>query len=128
MKISFVTAFLVLVSGMANASSSLSLPPKAKIQINSQISTGNSPNDTDCKGFKLNRAQVRHIFETYKPVTVSDLHDYYTWTNCSLDGTLTVYKKFFTWKIRPGHILETDYPDGAMKTLGGAHTDSPDGK
>ncbi len=107
---------------------------KWRLPSSAQVIVGLAGQDRDdhssdgCRKFKLNEKQVREIFSDYHELTSRELHDHYLWAPCYVDGIARVGARTFNWRIRAGNTLETTYPDGKKKVLGGAYTDSPSGE
>lgn len=80
-----------------------------------------------CPNFHLKENDVRQLFKEARPVTQKQIHDNYTWVECFVRGEIYLGNKTYNWKIRPGNLLETDYPDGKIKNLGGKPSDNPEG-
>ena len=90
------------------------LPPQAKLTLK-----------LDCPMFRLNEHQVRLRFSTYHLIDGTELHDWYSYDTCYTKGTIQLDGKTFSFQIQQGNTIETDYPDGNQKILGGRHTDNP---
>jgi hypothetical protein len=115
--------FLMLFSSNAIAHAQFALPPSAKISIGKLRIDDKARNDAQvCSGWTINAKQVRSMFRTYHRLGPGDLHDYYTEMQCWIDGTLEVDGKTFHWEAQLIHILNTDWPDGVDKTLGGKYS------
>ena len=120
--ISFV---LVGSNSFASSPKSFQLPSKAKIQIKGFKTDGNEADTKLCSDFRLNEAGLRNVFSTYRVITPKELHDYYDWLPCFIEGTITYQNKSYAFKARAGNILHTDYPDGVKRDLAGKRTTSP---
>jgi hypothetical protein len=120
---SLASLLLLVISGPAG--SHYPLPAKAVIAIGPRyIDPDVHPEDRSfCEQYTLTKAQVRRQFRTYRELHGSDLHDLYIWTSCGYSGTVTVQGKTYTWKTQIGGTMDTTWPDGVNKTLGGKPTD-----
>jgi hypothetical protein len=67
------------------------------------------------------------MFRSYHKLKSGEIHAYYLYPACWIRGTVSINGKTFHWEARPGNTLETDWPDGVNKMLGGKHTDNPAG-
>lgn len=123
---SILLFFFLGTSGLASekVSESFALPSRAIVEISRKGSDGGS-DGIPCGTLSIQ--DVRTFFSQYRLIKPSskDLHNKYLWTPCFVEGTITLGKKKFKWKHRPGNTLETDYPDGKQKVLGGKPTDGP---
>lgn len=124
----FVFTFLFFNWATAEEKRSFQLPSQAQVFIGAAGRDKTDKSSEGCRDFKLNKAQIREIFSTYHEVTPFELHNNYLWAPCYIDGAVQFRGKKFKWRIRVGNTLETAFPDGKWKVLGGAYTDTPSGK
>lgn len=68
---------------------------------------------------------MRWRFSTYHRVTGQEMNDDCSFGQCGIEGTVKVGDKVFTWKMGLYNTMETTYPDGRSKLLGGAYSDDP---
>jgi hypothetical protein len=95
------------------------LPSSAEITMG-QAEWEKGDIDADlCKRYRLPPEQLRKQFRTYHVLGQGDVHDHYSVFQCWIKGTVKVDGKTFTWESRPGNLMETDWPDGVKKMLGG---------
>jgi hypothetical protein len=112
----------------ASSNGRFAIPRTAEIKI---IGFGADDKDATaeaCKDFRLTSAQVRSYFRKAHQLKPAELHDYYLWSPCWVDGAITIHGKSFPWRIRAGNTIKTTYPDGTDKMLGAEHSDDPAGK
>lgn len=95
------------------------LPKSAKIAIGQTQWKKDGPDAELCKNYTVTAKQIRTQFRTYHLLGEGDVHDSYSVFQCWVDGTVSVDGKTFTWQSRPRNLLETTWPDGAHKVLGG---------
>src|SRR5690349_20610355 len=122
--------FILLLFGAATMShavpSKFSLPRNAEIKILKSGRDDSTETWAVCeRDFKLSNKKIRGIFKTYSELTDRELHDDYIWAPCYIEGIISIAQKSFTWRARPGNLLETDYPDGKKRILGGQLSDKP---
>lgn len=98
------------------------LPPKAIVIVGHRYYGRYNQQPEDCKYYTLTAAKVRVMFKTYHPITESEMHDDYSFSDCGIRGTVKVGGKIFHWDSDPGNTMTTDYPDGVERTLGGKHS------
>ncbi len=63
------------------------------------------------------------MFRTYRELRPREMHDNYLYVPCGIEGTVIVNGKTYTWSTQIGGTLDTTWPDGIEKTLGGEATD-----
>ena len=117
----------LVISGWGEARSRFPLPVGAQIELGQSGFDRTQAESELCRGFRLTSKQVRARFRSYHQVSESELHDDYSYLPCWFDGTIVVQQRKYTFRANPGNTIETDYPDGKVKTLGGRHTDDPSG-
>jgi hypothetical protein len=84
--------------------------------------------DLACDRYHLTEARVRFQFRTYHELAEGEAHANYLIYPCWINGTIVVDGKTYTWSSQLGNTMETTWPDGVKKTLGGKPTDDPSGK
>ena len=92
------------------------LPSSAKITIGPTQMTSQDPDGCD---YHLTERQVRKQFDSYRVLAEGEYHDKYLQYPCVIDGTITLKGKTYRWSSNEGETMETTYPDGIPKTLGG---------
>lgn len=115
---------LCLTAACAAKPDRVFLPPEAIVKTK----VGNTQNKQTCSGFQFTEDDLRTALSGYHTVTIQEQHDFYAWSPCTVEGSIEIGKRFYHWQAREGNLLTTDYPDGILKTLGGAHTDNPAGE
>lgn len=126
-----IFAIALFLSSSCYALAQYKLPLSAQISIGKLEVDKSSPQRAEvCTqlGWSLTKSQVRTMFRTYHLLKEGEQHAYYAYWSCWIRGTVTINGKAFSWKANPGNTLDTDWPDGAQKTLGGKHTDDPSGR
>lgn len=121
---------LVLLAFFASAVQ-YPLPQSAVIKIGEMKMDHTYPDpqtDIPCKNYHLTEAQVRKQFRIYHKLRQDEYHDYYLNYPCWIHGTVEVGGKTYTFSSELGNTMETTWPDGVKKMLGGKHTDDPSGK
>lgn len=114
-----VTVLAPLLLGTGQKHKHFPLPESAEITIGqAQWKAGDMDADL-CKSYKLTPKELRRQFRTYHLLYPGDVHNYYSVFQCWIDGTIKVNGKTFTFESRPGNLLETTWPDGKDKMLGG---------
>ncbi|RZU40039.1 hypothetical protein [Edaphobacter modestus] len=109
----------VILLGAKQQPAHYPLPKSADITIGQpQWKQGDIDADS-CRQYHLTPEQIRKQFRTYRLLSPGDVHDSYTVFQCWINGTVKVAGKTFTWESRPGNLMETNWPDGAKKMLGG---------
>jgi len=102
------------------------LPAEAKITIGKPHTDPNDAQDAMiCPSFHLNEYEVREMFRTYHLLKPGELHDNYSFPSCRIEGNIVVKNQRFYWIARPGNTLDTDWPDGKPKMLGGVPSENP---
>jgi hypothetical protein len=107
------------------------LPQSAVIKIGEKHVDHTYPDpqtDIPCKNYQLTEAQVRAQFRTYHKLHEGEYHDYYLQYPCWIHGTIEVDGKTYTFSSELGNTMQTTWPDGISKELGGKYTDDPSGK
>jgi hypothetical protein len=113
----FLLGALLLNPGQAQTH--FPLPKSAEIMIGQpQWKPGDSDADL-CRNYRITPQQLRRQFRTYHLLQPGDVHDQYSVFQCWIDGTIKVNGKTFRWQSRPGNLLQTNWPDGVDKMLGG---------
>jgi len=102
------------------------LPAEAQITIGQPHS---DPNDGQeaviCPSYRLSEHEVREKFRTYHLLKPGELHDSYSFPSCRIEGTVLLEDRKFYWVARPGNTLDTDWPGGKSKMLGGVPSENP---
>lgn len=118
--------FSALTALPAAAAAPYALPADAAITVGTvEIDPAAGAEGLFCPSWRLTARGVRARFRHYHLVTHGELHDFYLYPRCWIDGTVVVAGKTFHWQVRPGNTLSTDWPDGVEKMLGGKHSDDP---
>jgi hypothetical protein len=107
------------------------LPNSAIIKIGQMEMDHTYPDpqtDIACKNYHLTEVHVRNQFHTYHKLHEGEYHDYYLNYPCWIHGTVEVDGRIYTFSSELGNTMETTWPDGVKKSLGGKHTDNPSGK
>lgn len=101
------------------------LPSSAQIKIGAHyIGSGvGEEAKSFCRDYHLTKAEVRKMFRTYRELRPHEMHDNYLYVPCGIEGTVIVNGKTYTWRTQIGGTLDTTWPDGIEKTLGGEATD-----
>lgn len=73
-------------------------------------------NNYDCK--KINKAVLAHVLTTGIVITAPDLHDYYSSTGCSIQGTLHINSKKVNFSFDYGGYFR--FSDGRILACGKA--------
>jgi hypothetical protein len=120
--------FVLFCSGLHSQGDHIVIPKAAKVMIGAPGRDEHDAESDACKDFRVTSEQVRSRFRTYHRLTQDELHDRYILAPCWVDGELTIKGKTYTWRARPGNTIETTYPDGAAKMLGGKPSDRMSGK
>jgi hypothetical protein len=123
-----IMVMLTFISTSVSAQRNLvfRLPASAAITIDHSEFDPKDANMSDfCPTWKLTQRQVRRMFSTYHLLQDDDLHDFYSFPDCWIDGTIVFHGKTFHWQARPGNTLSTDWPDGKTRMLGGKHSENP---
>lgn len=97
------------------------LPPGAQL-TGLHVEIDQKQNDAyECARFRLNAAQIRFRFRTYRELGPRDAHDHYAWYPCSVNGTILFGGQSYYFKANMANTLWTNWPDGKDKQLGGKH-------
>jgi hypothetical protein len=126
---SFFLLFLFLPH--APQSHEFRLPPQAVITVESVYHDKDKtyaeyPPDTEaCEHFHVTPSSVRWRFGTHHRLTGREVHENYRFGQCGIEGKVKVGDRVFTWKLGLYNTMETTYPDGKPKLLGGTYSDEP---
>ena len=104
------------------------LPIKANVKIGESGSNPSNSEEPLCHGFTLSQHQVRNRFRTYHHLADTEEHDYYEWFPCWVRGTVHLTGRDFFFRANYGNTMETNFPDGKFKVLGGLYDDDPSGE
>jgi hypothetical protein len=101
------------------------LPARTKITIEREhMLPGYAATSMPCpSGHPLTKRQIRHIFATYHLLAEGEYHDGYAQMGCVTEGDIIVDGKKFRYMVQPINNLQTTWPDGENKLLGGKHSD-----
>jgi len=117
-----------LLAHPTHAASPYALPRSAVITVGrAQFDPQRAAESQFCPTWTLTAAQVRSQFRRYHLLQSNELHQFYLYPACWIDGTVMAGGRTFHWQARPGSTLRTDWPDGVEKMLGGEHSDNPSG-
>lgn len=123
-----ITILLMTSSSTVHHHSLFKLPPDAHLTIgHSVIGPDKESVEGFCENWKLSENEVRKMFATYHLLKDDELHDFYLFPDCWIDGTIIFHGRTFQWRARLGNTLSTDWPDGKTRILGGKHSQDPSG-
>ena len=101
------------------------LPPDAIIRLGrATVEQGTCGNkSSNCEGTPRTPAAVRRIFRRYHEVASREMHDWYAYYGCGVDGSIRVRGRNYRFHYTSGNTLTTNFPDGFDHELGGRYTD-----
>ncbi len=99
------------------------LPAQAKIVVGKTYRNKESVDSLNCYNYRLKPGNVRWRFQHYHRITGTEVHDSYSFVGCGIEGKVSVGNKTFEWRSEPFNTMETNYPDGKWKVLGGEYSD-----
>jgi hypothetical protein len=80
-------------------------------------------NEPMCQEFRPNRESLQSAIQSYRVLTQEEVGQNYIWLSCYISGRILREGKEFYFRLRPGNLLETNFPDSQDRIWGGAKTD-----
>ncbi len=101
------------------------LPPGAVIHLGrATVEEGAyGKESSSCEGTPQTPAAMRRIFRQFHELASGEMHDWYAYYGCGVDGKIRVRGRSYRFHYISGNTLTTNFPDGFDHQLGGRYTD-----